>query len=447
MRSKRGKGRFCAGKEFGQYHLDPGKGGKDLRAGEVPGPRVRLEYGGGLEFLHENEVHMFNVGREINKTQWILYQKIYIVGALVDEIEKMYPWSTTSPENVRWFNQNTGTTQEFLDEWLDILGGLLKQQKVSLTGMTTAEMTNERNKHEQRVQIAEILRKPETEITAEDTEIITSRVVAKEVPSGSSSRPVYKKGPTVEDDVRTRKGIHRAAPAVVRQIAKAFPAYPPRRPTPPIGPPAKWLKGVSKGAAERAPSGSRPGKGKGTRGEKGQSQDGPRAWSRPPENQGFGHLPPAPQRPARFEPPDRAMQVPIRRNTIRDVREIDRERRERVEEPPNAAYLAWHDAAWVGQSPAPHADDRDDGWNHNRRAEDHSRSGGRTPTLRLVPFRQGRQRTRSPVRRPPDNRDEGPYHHVDPYRDRHDWGEDDWYDQKIQSQERRNREFQRERRS
>lgn len=62
-----GKSRFCAGKHFGQYHLDPGKGGKGLRSGEIPGPRVRLQYGGGMEFLHGNEVYMSVVGREMDE--------------------------------------------------------------------------------------------------------------------------------------------------------------------------------------------------------------------------------------------------------------------------------------------------------------------------------------------------------------------------------------------
>ena len=31
-----GKSRFCVGEKFGKHHLDPGKGGKGLHAGEAP---------------------------------------------------------------------------------------------------------------------------------------------------------------------------------------------------------------------------------------------------------------------------------------------------------------------------------------------------------------------------------------------------------------------------
>ena len=47
-----GTSRFCAGEKFDKYHLDPGKGGKGFHAGEVPGPRPRLQYGGAQEYLN-----------------------------------------------------------------------------------------------------------------------------------------------------------------------------------------------------------------------------------------------------------------------------------------------------------------------------------------------------------------------------------------------------------
>ena len=80
--------------------------------------------------------------------------------------------------------------------------------------------------------VAEILRKPDTAMTAEDAKIIAARVVAEEVPSGSSSRPDPANGAKVEDGVR--KAVPKAVPAVIRKIAKAPPEPPPRRPTPPM---------------------------------------------------------------------------------------------------------------------------------------------------------------------------------------------------------------------
>ena len=188
-----------------------------------------------------------------------------------------------------------------------------------------------------RVKVAEIMRKPDAEMTAEDTEVIAARVVASEEPSGSSSRPDLKKGPRVEDDAH--KGMPRSAPAVVRKISKAPPEQPPRRTTPPIDPPDKWAKGASKGAAEQATSGSRTGKGKGKWGEKGKLKNGPSQWYRPLEHQGFGHLPAPPpfNGPARNGPPDGARQILVQRNECRDVREVDRQRREHANEPPNNA--------------------------------------------------------------------------------------------------------------
>ena len=276
-----GKSRFCAGEKFDKHRLDPGKGGKGVHAGSSPArPRVELRYGGAIEYLQAQEDVMSDVGRELDMRQWILHQKFYIVGVLVDEIERKSLWSTESRENSIWFKKNTGKTQEFLDMWLGLLADLPRQQGITLQELMSAEMTNERSRHENRVKVVEVLRKPDTAMTAEETEVIAARVVAREKPSGSSSRPDLKKGPRVEDDVR--KGMPRAAPAVVRKISKAPPEQPPRRetppmprrPTPPIDLPAKWAKGASKGAAERATSGSRTGKGKGKSGERGKFNDG-----------------------------------------------------------------------------------------------------------------------------------------------------------------------------
>ena len=228
-----------------------------------------------------------------------LGNKIFIVGVLVGEIEKEYPWSTLNKESLLYFKKYTGKTPEFLSMWTESLGDLLSQQKFKPKELMTAEMTNERNRIERRANIAEILRKPDTAMTAEDTKTIAARVIAEEVPGGSSSRSDPPKGAKVEGDVR--KAVPKAAPAVIRKIAKA-PPEPPRRSTPPIDPPAK----KPKGAAERAPSGLRVGKGTGKRGEKGKFNDGHPEWYGAPEIRGFGHLPEPPPyvEPVRNEPQD-----------------------------------------------------------------------------------------------------------------------------------------------
>ena len=264
-----GKSRFCAGEKFYKHHPDPNER-----------PRGKLRDGGAQEFLHEHDDVLSEMGREVNETLRIFHNKIFIVGVLVDEIERECPWSTESRENLLYFKQKTGKTPQFMKMWIESLGDLLKQQKITLHQLMNAEMKNERSTHDKRVTVAEILRKPDTAMTAEDTKGIAARVVAEEMPSGSSSRPDPAKGAKVEGDAS--KGVPRAAPAVVRKISKAPPEQPPRReippmprrPTPPIDPPAKWAKGASKGAAEGVPSGFRTGKGKGKGGEKGRVDDG-----------------------------------------------------------------------------------------------------------------------------------------------------------------------------
>ena len=444
-----GKSRFCAGEKFDKHHLDPGKGGKGVHAGSSPArPIVQLRYGGAIEYLQAQENVMSDVGRAVDMKSWILRQKIYIVGVLADEIEREYPWSTENRDSLKWFKQNTGKTLEFLDMWLEILADLLRQQRITLQQLMSAE----HSRHENRVKVAEIMRKPDAEMTAEDMEVIAARIVARGKPSGSSSRPDIGKGPRVEDDAH--KGLPRAAPAVVRKISKAPPGQPPRRTTPPVDPPAKCAKGASKGAADWAASGSRSGKGKGKWGGKGKFKNGPPEWYRPPGQQGFGHLPapppfngPAQNGPPdgarRLPPPDGARRLPIQKNQYRDVREVDRQRRERAYEPPNNAYREWHDAVWVGQHLAPPADDHDYGRN-DRRAGTRSRSSGWHPSLHPPSHMDGRRRTRSPARRFPNNRDLRPYYSDDTDWEKFDWDESEWDRQNQRFQDRRNEEYQRE---
>ena len=128
-----GKSRFCAGGGFDKHHLDPGKGGKGVHAGSSPArPRAQHRYGGATEYLQAQENVMSDVGREVDMKPWILHQKIFLVGVLVDETERKYPWSTENRDRLKWFKQNTGKTPEFLDMWLETLADLLRQQRITL---------------------------------------------------------------------------------------------------------------------------------------------------------------------------------------------------------------------------------------------------------------------------------------------------------------------------
>ena len=154
--------------------------------------------------------------------------KICTVGVLVDEIEKEYSWSTENRKNLLDSKKNTGKTQEFLKMWTETLGDLPSERNITLKELIN-EMINERSRHEKRMNVAEIFRKPDTATTAEDTNILAARVLAEELPSASSYRSNPTQGAKVEDDVR--EAVPKAAPAVILKIAKAPPEPPPRRPT------------------------------------------------------------------------------------------------------------------------------------------------------------------------------------------------------------------------
>ena len=150
-------------------------------------------------------------------------------------------------------------------------------------------------------------------------------------------------------------------------------------------------------------------------------------------------------------------------NAVRDVREVDRERRERVailqngapaRDPLNNAFRVWHENAWTGQlpaPPAPPAGNRYYGGNAGNQAVYRGRDGNWHPTLPPSNL-QARQRTRTPRgkgkgkdRVPgPDTRvyvqDGITEWEVVDYDDDEYW---DWQNQ--QSQYRRNVEFQMER--
>ena len=73
---------------------------------------------------------------------------------------------------------------------------LLEQQDISLEQLMSAEMLNERNKQEQKAELAKIMRKPTAEITAEELKLIEGRMAARSNPSSSSSLPNLGKGAT-----------------------------------------------------------------------------------------------------------------------------------------------------------------------------------------------------------------------------------------------------------
>ena len=152
---------------------------------------------------------MSDVSREEDTIKLVLRQNIYIVGVLVAMIEAKYPWSTESRENILWF-KNIGKEREFLNMWCGALEKLLGQQKISLEQLMSAEMLNERSRHEQKAKIAKIMRKSAAEITAEDMKLIEERIASRENPSSSSSRPDLGKGTKVEDDAN--KGYAESRP-------------------------------------------------------------------------------------------------------------------------------------------------------------------------------------------------------------------------------------------
>ena len=137
-----------------------------------------------------------------------------------------------------------------------------------------------------------------------------------------------------------REATPKAAPAVIRKIARALPEWllMPNRPTPPVDPPAKRHKP----AAEQIPYGQKAGKGKGSKGRPGGFNDENPGWYHEPRNRGFQHLPEPPPYidSERREPRNGTREYLVRNNAVRDVMETVRIRRKREEEELNEAYNA-----------------------------------------------------------------------------------------------------------
>ena len=402
-----GKSRFCAGGKFEKQIFDFHNK-----------PPIPLVYGGAHEFLISQDLHLSLHCRSQNETAWMLHNKIYIAGVLADEIEAAYPWSTWNKENLLQFKRVTGKSPECMDLWKRTLGVLLRQQGITLEKLMTAEVVNERKMFDRKTNIADIMRKPETALTAEDTKAIAARVTVDEAPSGSASYAGSSKWNKAAGNVR--EATPKAAPAVVHKIAKAHPERPPmpRRPTPPIDPPAKRPKA----AAEQVPYGQRTGKGQGAKGRQGNFNDEYPGWYCELENQGFQHLP---EPPPYVEPRHGAREYPVRHNAIRDVRETDRIRREREARGPNEAYDAWHETAWQGRSPFPRVDNRGYERDDHPRAEDRTR-GTWTPSPPPPMNRVGRNRTRSPYGHRANNQVRRRNDGWEPSQDQYDWDENDW---------------------
>ena len=123
-------------------------------------------------------------------TECIKLEKIYIVGALVNMIEGMFPWSTENSHNILQFKRNVSSDRDFMKAWHETLDGLLDEQQISLKVLMTAEMNAERLKSDEIAKAAKILRKPEAMITADELKFIQQRIakreLARENPSSSS---------------------------------------------------------------------------------------------------------------------------------------------------------------------------------------------------------------------------------------------------------------------
>ena len=177
---------------------------------------------------------------------------------MVDMIEEWFPESTKSPDNIIGFKQNSGNNSAFMKAWHEGLNDVLEDQEISLDELMSAEMKRERLKSDRLARWSEILRKPEGSITADELEFIKQRIAEKQAnlqPGGSSSGAKPGKGGQVGNDAAVGKRSVEAS----KDTPSDYPPMP-RRPTPPIDtsdPPGKRRKGDPKGAAERAPSGSK----------------------------------------------------------------------------------------------------------------------------------------------------------------------------------------------
>ena len=80
-------------------------------------------------------------------TLFSMLKKIYIVGVLVDMIEEMCPSSTKNLINILLFKKNISSDDSFMKAWYETLGELLKEQRIFLEVLMSAEKNTERMKN------------------------------------------------------------------------------------------------------------------------------------------------------------------------------------------------------------------------------------------------------------------------------------------------------------
>ena len=94
-----GGSRFCAGTHFGVV--------------ETPKSGRHLNYGGPNDFLTAQAANMSEVDADWEyTTECIKLKKIFIVGALVDMIEGMFPSSTENAYKILQFKRNASSDRE-----------------------------------------------------------------------------------------------------------------------------------------------------------------------------------------------------------------------------------------------------------------------------------------------------------------------------------------------
>ena len=154
-----------------------------------------------------------------------MHNKIYIAGVLADEIEAAYPWATRNKDNLLRLKRVDGKSPECLALWKRTLRVLLHDQDITLDRLMTAEIANERRKFDRKVTIADIMRKPKTAHTAEDAKAIAAHVTVDKASGDSASYSGSSRWNRA--DANVQEATPKAAPAVIRKIAKAPPERPP----------------------------------------------------------------------------------------------------------------------------------------------------------------------------------------------------------------------------
>ena len=171
-----GCSRFCAGTHFGAL---------------TDRNRARpLGYGGPTSFLHAQAAALKERDAEGNyTTECIKIKKIFVVAVMVDFIEDWFPRSIESADSILDVKKNSGHDSEFMKSWSEALADVLEEQEIDLDVLMTAEMVKERRKSDKLSKFAEILRKPNEAMTADDVGFMNQRIVERHsnIQSGGSS--------------------------------------------------------------------------------------------------------------------------------------------------------------------------------------------------------------------------------------------------------------------